>query len=130
MDDITPEQIARAAGLGPEQMPKYWLKKSADIGVKHEQLFPIPAGIPPSPTVHIVHVCEYIGPDYPNDPGACAIDLLPVLEQRAEHKLDISKASSWGVWIDGWLPDNKEWPTWHEAICQAVVATQPKEELT
>jgi hypothetical protein len=118
MPDHTPEQIARAAGLGPEHPTwgvdgdgpdAYWYSPGDDCTPDR---------------------CEYIGPDYPNDPGACAQDLLPVLEQRAEHKLDISKASSWGVWIDGWLPDNKEWPTWHEAICQAVVATQPKEQLT
>jgi len=119
MDDITPEQIARAAGLhqhhaihGHSNKKPYWRARHA------------------RETGSLAVWYEYIGPDYPASPGACATDLLPVLEQRAEHKLDISKASSWGVWIDGWLPDNKEWPTWHEAICQAVVATQPKEQLT
>jgi len=74
---------------------------------------------------------KYTGPDYPNDPGACATDLLPVLFNRG---FKVAACACCTVVTDDdigarCVADTFGPNHFARAICQAVVATQPKEQL-
>ena len=108
----TPEQIARAAGLGQHHAIRghankkpYW---RARAGRERGSL---------------AVWCEYIGPDYPRNPGACATDLLPVLWARGCWV--VANSANTSIFADGMLGSTAlaEHPDFARAICQAVVAT-------
>jgi hypothetical protein len=111
---LTPEQIARAAGLGPEH-PKVGIDSDGPDVYWFEE-----DGTAPTP--------HYIGPDYPRDPGACAQDLLTVLCARGCWI--VANSANTSVFADGMLGSTAlaEAPDFARAICEAVVATQPKEQ--
>lgn len=118
------EKIARAAGYTPENQPSdyddvgdFWYRRRT-VSVE------MPDGkVVGGDTGDIL----YTGPDWPNDPGAVATHLLPVLEARVPDIIfDRDPDYEDGPWSSTWSGAREPVlvATWHATVIEAVMQTR------
>lgn len=128
------EEIARAAGYTPDNQPL----DVDDNGTLWRKRRTIRVKLKDGTTVGgTLTDMRYEGPIWPNDPGACAEFLLPVLEARAKQIHFMCQRSNLGAsWCVHGLFTKSETEmllgsmyadSFHACVIAAIMATAPKE---